>query len=91
MECLSRTSYLHENLIHWGRSEQCENEARGFFQHPATSTARFITFLALQGLSEMLSPAFLCQDPRPIRHRRLVAHMLTMATLEIGHPITEFI
>ena len=36
----------------------------------------------------MLSPAFLCQDPEPIRHRRLVAHVLTMATLEIGHPIT---
>ena len=27
----------------------------------------------------MLSPAFLCQDPEPIRHRRLVTHMLTMA------------
>ena len=39
----------------------------------------------------MLSPAFLCQDPRPIRHRRLVAHMLTMATLEIGHPIANFV
>ena len=35
----------------------------------------------------MVSPAFLCQDPGPIRHRRLVAHMLTMAALEIGHPI----
>ena len=39
----------------------------------------------------MLSPAFLCQDPKPIRHRGLVAHMLTMAALKIGHPITIFI
>jgi hypothetical protein len=59
--------------------------------HPATSTAPFITFLAIQGLTEMLSPAFLCQDPGPIRHRRLVTHMLTMSTLKIGHPITIFI
>jgi hypothetical protein len=29
----------------------------------------------------MLSPAFLCQDPEPIRHRWLVPHVLTMATL----------
>ena len=29
----------------------------------------------------MLSPAFLCQDPGPIRHRWLVTYMLTMATL----------
>ena len=39
----------------------------------------------------MLPPAFLCQDPGPIRHRRLVTHMLTMATLKIGHPITIFV
>ena len=88
---LSSTSYLQENLIQWGRSEQCENEARGFFQYPARSTARFITLLTVQGLSEMLSPAFLCQDPKPIRHRGLVAHMLTMAALKIGHPITILI
>ena len=39
----------------------------------------------------MLSPAFLYQDPGPIRHRGLVTHMLTMAALKIGHPITKFI
>ena len=39
----------------------------------------------------MLSPAFLCQDPGPIRHRWLVPHVLTMATLKIGHPITIFV
>ena len=39
----------------------------------------------------MLSPTFLFQNPGPIRHRRLVTHMLTMATLKIGHPITIFI
>ncbi len=38
----------------------------------------------------MRLPAFLCQDPWPIRHRRLVTHMLTMAALEIGHPIALF-
>ena len=31
--------------------------------------------LAIQGLSEMLSPAFFCQDPEPIRHRWLVPHV----------------
>jgi hypothetical protein len=39
----------------------------------------------------MLAPAFLSQDPGAIRHRRLVAHMLTMAALEVGHPIAKFI
>jgi len=39
----------------------------------------------------MLSPAILCQDPGPIRHRWLVAHVLTMAALQISHPITIFI
>ena len=29
----------------------------------------------------MLYPAFLGKDPEPIRHRWLVAHVLTMATL----------
>ena len=36
----------------------------------------------------MLSPAFFCQNPGPIRHRWLVTHVLTMAALEIGHPIS---
>lgn len=39
----------------------------------------------------MLFPTFFCQDPGAIRHRRLVPHMLTMATLEVGHPIAEFV
>jgi hypothetical protein len=39
----------------------------------------------------MLSPAFLYQNPGTIRHRRLVTHVLTMATLQIGHPVTIFI
>jgi hypothetical protein len=55
--------------------------ADGLFQHPAGSTARFITLLAVQGLSEMLSPSFLCYDPGPIRHRWLVTHVLAMAAL----------
>jgi hypothetical protein len=55
--------------------------AGGLFQHPAGSTVRFVTLLAIQGLSEMLSPAFLCYDPGPIRHRWLVTHVLTMAAL----------
>jgi hypothetical protein len=29
----------------------------------------------------MLFPAFLYQDPEPIRHRWLVTHVLTMAAL----------
>ena len=61
------------------------------FTVPARSTARFVALLAVQGLSKMLFPAFLCQDPGPIRHRRLVTHMLTMAALEVGHPIAIFI
>ena len=39
----------------------------------------------------MLIPAFLSENPGPIRHRRLVAHMLTMTALKIRHPITKFI
>ena len=39
----------------------------------------------------MLFPAFLSEDPGPIRHRRLMAHMLAMATLKIGHPIVIFV
>ena len=39
----------------------------------------------------MLLPPFLCQNPGPIRHRRLMTHMLTMAALEVGHPIAIFI
>ena len=61
------------------RQTKRTRQAGGLFQQPARSTARFITFFAVQGLSEMLSPAFFCQDPGPIRHRWLVTHMLTMA------------
>ena len=39
----------------------------------------------------MLFPTFLFQNPGAIRHRRLVSHMLAMATLEISHPVTKFI
>jgi hypothetical protein len=39
----------------------------------------------------MLSPAFFCQNPGSIRHRWLVAHMLTMAALQIGYPIAMLI
>ena len=36
----------------------------------------------------MLFPAFFIQNPGPIRHRRLVTHMLTMAALQICDPVT---
>jgi hypothetical protein len=39
----------------------------------------------------MLFPPFRHQHPGPIRHRWLVAYMLAMATLEVGHPITVFV
>jgi hypothetical protein len=39
----------------------------------------------------MLASAFLCQDPGPIRHRRLVTHVLTMAAVQIGYPIAKFV
>jgi hypothetical protein len=35
----------------------------------------------------MRSPTFLGQDPGPVRHRWLVTHVLTVAAVEIGHPI----
>ena len=75
-----RSSATDARFTFHGSWERSENEAGGLFQHPARLTARFVTLLAIQSLSEMLSPAFLCQDPGPIRHRRLVAHVLTMAT-----------
>ena len=68
-----------------------QEQSSRLFQYLARSTALFITLLTVQGLSEMLSPAFLCQDPRPIRHRGLVTHVLTMAALKISHPIAIFI
>jgi hypothetical protein len=39
----------------------------------------------------MLASAFLCQDPGSIRHRRLMAHVLTMTAVQISHPIAKFI
>jgi hypothetical protein len=39
----------------------------------------------------MPAPAFFCQDPGPIRHRWLMTYVLTMAALEVGHPIAKFI
>jgi hypothetical protein len=39
----------------------------------------------------MLAPAFLCQNPGAIGHRWLMAYVLTMAALEIGHPIADFV
>jgi len=39
----------------------------------------------------MLSPAFFCQNPGSIRHWGLVAHVLTMATGQVGYPIAIFI
>jgi hypothetical protein len=39
----------------------------------------------------MLFPTFFFQNPGPICHRRLVTHMLTMAALQVSHPIAKFI
>jgi hypothetical protein len=39
----------------------------------------------------MLFPTFFFQNPGPIRHRRLVTHMLTMAALQICDPVTLFV
>ena len=39
----------------------------------------------------MLFSTFFRQNPGPIRHRRLMAYVLTMSALEIGHPIAKFI
>jgi hypothetical protein len=61
------------------------------FTIPSRSPARLIALLTVQHLSKMLGTSFCCQDPRSIRHRWLVAHMLTMAALEIGHPIADFV
>ena len=36
----------------------------------------------------MLSPALICLNPGPIRHRWLVTDVLTMAALQICDPIT---
>jgi hypothetical protein len=39
----------------------------------------------------MLFPTFLFHNPGPIRHRWLVAYVLTMPALEVGHPIAKLI
>jgi len=49
------------------------------------------TFFTVQHLSQVLFPARLCQHPWPEGHRRLVTNMLSMATSQIGHPITMLV
>ncbi len=48
-------------------------------------------FLAIQRRAKSLPPSLLREDPWSRCHRRLMAHMLPMATLEIGHPMVLFI
>ena len=39
----------------------------------------------------MCASSALCHDPWPVGHRWLVADMLAMTTLQIGHPVTIFV
>lgn len=39
----------------------------------------------------MLITPFFCQNPRSIRHRWLMAHMLTMTAVQISHPVAILI
>ena len=39
----------------------------------------------------MLFSTSFCQNPGPIRHRRLMAYVLTVAALKIGHPVAVLI
>ena len=61
------------------------------FSASRQSAVRLVALLAIQRLSKVLFSTFFCQNPGPIRHRRLMAYVLTMSALEIGHPIAKFV
>lgn len=46
-----------------------------------------VTFLTIQQLPPMLFPAGFGQDPRPVRHRRLMPDVLSVAACQISNPI----
>ena len=46
-----------------------------------------LAFLAIEHLAESARAAFGCRHPRPIRKRRLMAHVLVVPALELGHPM----
>ena len=48
----------------------------------------FFTLFTVQHLSQVLFTARWCQHPWPEGHRRVVTNMLSMATCQVGHPIT---
>ena len=50
-----------------------------------------VAFLAIQLCAEKHLPSFFRQHPRTTRHRRLMAHVLTMPAAEVGHPMPFFI
>ena len=52
---------------------------------------RFLTFLAVQIRTQVLRAARGLQHPGSIRERRLMPHVLAMATSQIGHPVAVFI
>jgi hypothetical protein len=52
---------------------------------------RLLAFLAVQDGAKILIPSGLRQHPGPAEKRRLMPHMLSMATGQICHPIALFI
>ena len=56
-----------------------------------TPLLTFIAFFTVQLRAEMAAPSLLGQHPRSRRHRRLMAHMLSVAAFKIRHPMTFLI
>jgi hypothetical protein len=51
----------------------------------------FLTLFTIQHLSKMLVASGFGQHPWPVRHRRLVTHVLSMAAGQVGHPIAMLV
>ena len=51
----------------------------------------FIALLATQGGADELLPAFSRDHPGPVHPRRIMANVLPVAAVQIGHPIQSFI
>jgi hypothetical protein len=50
-----------------------------------------VAFPAVEQSAEVVPPALTCGNPRPVRPGRLMADVLMVSALELGHPMLLFI
>src|SRR5690606_34571080 len=73
-----------------GTAPQCDPEARWSLRPGVRGSAVFALPTAQHLVDSGGAPLFR-QDPRPIRPRRIVTHVLEMAALQFGHPVSFFV